>query len=188
MSIKTKIIAGELKGRFIELPDIETTRPTKSIIRESFFNVVGREIYSLVFVEAFAGSGSMGIEALSRECKGAIFFEYNKIALNTLNKNLKSLNLKADVHFGDTFDNLPNILKSHQEKDLWIYLDPPFNIREDQEEIYEKTENLIKNLNKNSVAAITVEHLSTVKFPSEIGDFSCYKSKKFGKTTLSYYR
>ncbi len=189
MSIKTKIVAGKLKGRSIELPDTQTTRPTKSIIRESFFNVIGREIYASSFVEGFAGSGSMGIEALSRGCKEALFFEQEPKALATLKKNLATHNLtNAQIFSGDSFTTLVKTLNSLPISAYWLYLDPPFHTRKDFEDIYKRVTQMLLALEKEKIAGVCIEHSSLVKFPSDLGDFHSFKSKKFGKTTLTYYR
>ncbi len=86
--VKFHIQAGILKHLPLIWNNQESTRPTKSIVRESFFNTMGTNIVECVFVEAFGGCGSMGIEALSRGASEAIFYEIDKRAYNILLQNL----------------------------------------------------------------------------------------------------
>ena len=87
----TNIIAGKYKGKKIEIPDISTTRSSQSILKESFFNTVQFEIIGKNFVEVFSGSGSIGLEALSRGAGECYFIEHNKIAYKVLQQNIKQL-------------------------------------------------------------------------------------------------
>lgn len=188
-TIKSRVSTGKLKGKVIHFPDIPTTRPTKSIVKESFFNTLGTDIYGLTFIECFAGSGSIGIEAISRGCKEAWFFELENDVYKVLQKNLKDLEIENRKTFlGDCFVNIPKEVEKVKTEDLYFYIDPPFNIRENQSEIYEKTVQLIEGFPKEQTAGFTIEHLSSFKFEDSIGGFSKIKSKKFGKTTLSYYQ
>ncbi len=75
---KLRIIAGKFKNKKILAPKLDTTRSSKNFLRESFFNIMQAEVVNSNFIELFAGSGSMGIEAISRGAKKAIFFEKNK--------------------------------------------------------------------------------------------------------------
>ena len=81
MSFTKKIISGKYKGRSLKLPSKTTTRSSKVIVLESFFNTIQFGIMDAVFVEVFSGSGSVGLEALSRGAKKIIFMEI-KFAIN----------------------------------------------------------------------------------------------------------
>jgi len=77
-TLTTRIIAGKYKGKTLELPPLDTTRSSKSILKESFFNVIQYDIIDTIFVEAFGGSGSVGLEALSRGASHIYFSEIDK--------------------------------------------------------------------------------------------------------------
>lgn len=184
-----KIISGKFKGRTLALPSKITTRSSKSIVLESFFNTLQFDIVDANFVEVFSGSGSIGLEALSRGAKQIYFMEKDRDALATLRLNIAQTDPKAcEVLSGDSFSNINAVvaaLKKRQE-DAYFYIDPPFSIREGMEDIYDKTMQLIATLPKNVVKMIVVEHMSGLEIPQNLGSFELVKSKKFGNTTLTY--
>jgi 16S rRNA G966 N2-methylase RsmD len=71
---------------------------------------------------------------------------------------------------------------------LIVYIDPPFDYRDGMEEIYEKSFDMVKEIENDNIYMICFEHASTVEVPDVLGKFEQYKSKKFGKTTLTYFR
>lgn len=188
--ITKKIISGKFKNKILKLPSKTTTRTSKAIVLESFFNTVQFEIIDAVFVELFSGSGSIGLEALSRGAKKVIFMERDYDALKILKENINQTDPEScEIYSGDTFVNIKNVLSSLKRKNdsAYFYIDPPFNIREGMEDIYDKTIDLIASLPKESVKLIIIEHMSGLGIPSNIGAFSIKKSKKFGNTTLTYF-
>ena len=187
----TQIIAGKYKGKKLELPSLDVTRSSKSRLKESFFNVLQFDIMDKVFIEAFAGSGSIGLEALSRDAKIAYFIEINKNSYNFLRKNCKNLNtLNAQMIFGDTFVEFPKLLTSlkNSNEELIIYIDPPFDFRDGMENIYDRSFEMIKNIENENVSLICMEHVTSLEVPENLGLFTMIKSKKFGKSTLSYFK
>ncbi len=188
---KTKIIGGSFKGRFIEIPNIETTRSSKAILKESLFNTLQFDIIDKNFVEVFAGSGSIGLEALSRGAKSCYFIENNRIAFKSLERNIKSLDSnRCYAIFGDSFekfDTILNLLKSSREKS-YFYFDPPFSIRKGMEDIYSKTISLIEKIQKESCEMIIIEHMTKLDMPNSIGEFNRVKQKKFGRSSMTYYK
>jgi len=184
-----KIVSGKYKGKTLLLPSKTTTRSSKSIVLESFFNTIQFEIIDAVFVEVFSGSGSIGLEALSRGAKEILFMEKDRDALAVLKKNIAQTDPSAcEIFAGDSFENIGAVMKTLKRKntDAYIYIDPPFSIREGMEDIYEKMLKLIASLPKECVKLIIIEHMSSLKIPHAIGEFKTKKSKKFGKTTLTY--
>ncbi|MEA3498511.1 MAG: 16S rRNA (guanine(966)-N(2))-methyltransferase RsmD [Campylobacterota bacterium] len=193
-SVVTKIIGGKYKGKILELPSLEVTRSSKSILKESFFNVLQFDIIDTLFIEGFGGSGGIGLEALSRGAKHSYFCEINRQSYRTLQKNCDSLDpASCTTLYGDTFEKLPNLLeqlknqKSVNSNDIIIYLDPPFDFRDGMEDVYEKTFNLVKDIKNEKVILITFEHVTGLELPEAIGRFTKFKTKKFGKSSLTYY-
>ncbi len=184
-----KIIAGKYKGKTLFLPSKVTTRSSKSIVLESFFNTLQFDIVDANFVEVFSGSGSIGLEALSRGAKKIYFMEKDREALKTLKGNIAKTDPDAcEVFAGDSFENIHTVLSRLKklEEDTYFYIDPPFSIREGMEDIYEKTMQLIKELPELHVKLIIIEHMSGLDIPRKIGIYQVKKSKKFGNTTLTY--
>lgn len=185
--IQQKIIAGKYKNRVIQLPSLDTTRSTKSIIKESLFNTLQYDVVGENFIEVFGGSGSMGLEALSRGAKKAYFIEKDIKAFEILKLNCNTIAPKdTNIILGDSFIKLPELLDQIEQKS-YMYVDPPFHIREGMDDIYTKTIELISNISTSRVHMIVVEHISNIQLPENIGNFILAKKKKFGKTTLTYY-
>ncbi|NPA58945.1 MAG: 16S rRNA (guanine(966)-N(2))-methyltransferase RsmD [Epsilonproteobacteria bacterium] len=184
-----KIISGKFKNKVLKLPSKTTTRSSKNIVLESFFNTIQFEIIDAVFVEVFSGSGSIGLEALSRGAGKIVFMEKDKDALKVLKQNIAITDpTRCDVFGGDSFKNIDAVVsKLKREKtDAYFYIDPPFSIREGMEDIYEKMIKMIASIPQDVVKLIIIEHMSSLEIPDNIGNFKKQKSKKFGNTTLSY--
>ncbi|MDT8338331.1 MAG: 16S rRNA (guanine(966)-N(2))-methyltransferase RsmD [Sulfurimonas sp.] len=188
-AIVKKIVSGKFKNKTLKLPSKTTTRSSKAIVLESFFNTLQFEIIDSTFVELFSGSGSIGLEALSRGAKKVIFMEKDREALKVLKENIAQTDPSAcEVYSGDTFSNIATVVKSLQRKDeeAYFYIDPPFSTREGMEDIYDKTIALIASLPSECVKLIIIEHMSTLDIPQNIGAYTIKKSKKFGNTSLTY--
>ena len=185
------IIGGAFKGKKIRIPDIATTRSSKSILRESLFDTLQFDVVDAPFVEVFAGSGSVGLEALSRGASHAYFLERNREVFGMLQSNIRQLAPeRATAIQGDSFEHFPLLLKRLEAKGVpgYFYFDPPFSIREGMDDIYDKTLNLIEQINASLCKAVIIEHMSRLKLPETIGGLQRIKQKRFGKSTLSYYR
>ena len=188
-AISKKIISGKFKGKTLKLPSKATTRSSKSIVLESFFNTIQFNIVDAVFVEVFSGSGSIGLEALSRGAEKIIFMEQDRDALKVLKQNISLTDPSAcQVFGGDSFTNIDAVVKTLKKAgdDAYFYIDPPFSVREGMEDIYEKMMVLIASLSQECVKLIIIEHMTGLEIPEKIGAFSIKKSKKFGNTSLTY--
>ena len=188
-----KIIGGKYRGKKLYMNEKETTRSTKQILKESVFNSLQWEVPDSIWVEMFGGVGSIGLEAISRGGKKSYFIEKDADALKVLQKNINSLqkedSVKCEVFFGDAFERVWDIieeLKRNKQK-AFFYFDPPFAIREGFEDIYEKTQNLIKQMPKINVEKILIEHQSNYNFPENLGKYKKIKTKKFGKSSITFY-
>ncbi len=125
-----RIIAGEFRSRKISTVETNSTRPTTDKNRESMFNMLGFHINKETTVlDLYAGSGSLGLEALSRGAKYAIFSDINDDAINVIKVNIEALKLenRAVVHKGSYNKILRNLKKFDEKFDL-IFLDPPYKL------------------------------------------------------------
>ncbi len=183
-----QVIGGVFRGLKLFAPLESSTRPTKAILKESLFNTLGREILQTCFIEAFSGSGSIGIEALSRGAKRAIFFENDANALNLLRQNLALIpaHMQVQIIAKDSFSYLLAFLQNLQESSI-LYLDPPFLIRQNYADIYQRCANLMRDIESRFVEKIIIEHMSSYSFPDRIGQFANTKYRKFGKSALTYF-
>jgi 16S rRNA (guanine(966)-N(2))-methyltransferase RsmD len=186
----TKIIAGIYKGKSVELPSLETTRSSKSILKESFFNVLQYDVVDTIFIEAFGGSGSIGLEALSRGAKQSYFCEIDKKSYKILEKNCKVIDeANSTPILGDTFEVLPRLVNNSFKNDsIIVYIDPPFDFRDGMENIYQKSYEMVESFTNENIFLIAFEHKSELVLPEFIGSFEKYKTKKFGNSALSYFK
>src|SRR5574344_136328 len=186
----TKIIAGAYKGKVLSLPSLDVTRSSKAVLKESVFNVLQFDIIDKIFIESFAGSGSIGLEAISRGAKRAYFIELDKKSYSILVKNCKSINIeKCQTIQGNAFVQTPLILEflKNSKEEIILYVDPPFDFREGMEDIYDKSFRMIENIENNNIFKIIIEHESKLEVPKILGKFNLEKTRKFGKSSLSYF-
>jgi 16S rRNA (guanine(966)-N(2))-methyltransferase RsmD len=189
-----RIIGGKYRGKKLYMFDKETTRSTKQILKESIFNTLQWEVPDSTWVEVFSGVGSIGLEAISRGAKKVYFLEKDPEAAKILKKNIESLkeedSKKCEIILGDSFDTIwdvVDILKREKDK-AFFYFDPPFAIRKGYENIYEKVIDVIKFLPKINVEKIMIEHQSNYEFPENIAKYKKLKTRKFGKSSVTYYQ
>lgn len=190
-----RIVAGEFGSRTIESPSEKTTRPTTDRVRESIFSSVYSrlpEIADVEVLDAFAGSGALGIEALSRGARTCTFIERDRAARDVLERNLATLGLKAPrarVVAGDTFD-IANRPASRSRFGL-VLLDPPY-----AEETARIHGLLLELSNQSSLAdgcVIVYEHALRDKqavadeFAAD-GRFVLDGQKKYGKIGVTYLK
>ncbi|MCG3677939.1 16S rRNA (guanine(966)-N(2))-methyltransferase RsmD [Aliarcobacter butzleri] len=186
----TKIIAGVYKGKVLELPSLDVTRSSKSALKESVFNVLQFDIIDKIFIESFAGSGSIGLEAISRGAKRSYFIELDKNSYSILVRNCKSIDIeKCQTIQGNAFVQTPLILDfmRNSKDEIILYVDPPFDYREGMDDIYEKSFHMIENIEVDNIFMIIIEHVSKLEVPQTLGKFSLDKTRKFGKSSLSYF-
>ena len=164
------ITAGKFKGRKVIAPDENITRPTLSKVRMSIFNTLQSliDFRESSFLDMYAGSGIMGLEALSRGFVSAVAIEKNLKAANIIKSNFKK------------FDNPPKLIicdslkaKLTQKFDV-IYIDPPYFAG-----IYEKSLAAIKDI---AAGIIILEHVTDVDFQS----FEIVKQKKYGDKFITF--
>jgi len=188
--LQSSIVAGKFKGVKIDLPSLDTTRSSKTIVKESYFNTIQFDVIDCTLVEVFSGSGSIGLEALSRGAEYVYFMEKDKAAFATLNKNIKTVgatNLRAI--YGDSFENIHQVIKelSKAKTKAYFYVDPPFSFREGMQEIYDKMIIMLASIPIEMIELVTIEHMTGLELPKEIGSLRLKKTKKFGKTSLTHY-
>lgn len=122
-----KILSGLYKNRPLKTPKGDKTRPTSSKVRESVFNILQNRMEEARFLDVFAGSGSMGIEALSRGAKSAEFIEWDKQSASCIRENLAMLQLKAPIHQQAAEIAFKRLLRDKAQFDI-IYMDPPYSL------------------------------------------------------------
>ena len=118
-----RVVAGEFKGRPLRAPRGRRTRPTADKVREALFSILG-DIDGLCVLDLFAGSGALGIEALSRGAGGAVFVDSDPQAVAAIRRNLDAVGVQAEVHRRDVLAFLS--ATSGPRYDL-VFADPPYD-------------------------------------------------------------
>lgn len=124
-----RILGGEFKGRPLRSPKNSPTRPTQGIVRQAVFNICQQQIADSRFLDLFAGSGAMGLEALSHGARHATFVEQNRSAAQCLQENIKILDVggRSRLLTMSVAKALSLLAKEGQVFDI-VYIDPPYDI------------------------------------------------------------
>jgi 16S rRNA (guanine966-N2)-methyltransferase len=178
-----RIIAGELKGRkLVTVPGMQT-RPTADRVRESIFNILGAGVRDALVLDLFAGTGAMGIEALSRGAESVVFADNDKTALTALAKNITMCTLenRANIIKWNILKNL-NIICSFPLAFNLVFIDPPYN----KNMIKPTLSNLAKSRCLENGARVAIEHSPREPISLEDQNFKISDQRRYGKTLVSF--
>ena len=181
-----RIIAGTARSLPLKTIDGIDTRPTTDRIKETLFNMLQNEVPSANFLDLFAGSGQIGLEAISRGAKRAVFVEMDRNAIEVIKKNIKTCNFadEAEVYQDDVFARIKWFQKTGQKFDI-IYLDPPFTV----ESIFVP---VMEALDEADILAqdgcIAIRSLKEKEMPEEFKNLYKYKKKVYGISAIHFYR
>jgi 16S rRNA (guanine966-N2)-methyltransferase len=174
-----RVIAGEFRGRRLKSLPGWNTRPTPDRLRESLFSILQPALEGALFVDAYAGTGAVGIEALSRGAERAVFLERHPGALGVLRENLQSLGLgpaRATVLGGIVAATLP---KAAHRADI-VFLDPPY-------ERGAEYEAALAWLGEHPVPLVIVQHPSKLELGETHGRLARYRVVRQGDNCLSFF-
>jgi 16S rRNA (guanine966-N2)-methyltransferase len=179
-----RIISGIARGRRIDAPEGLNTRPTSDRVKESMFNIIQKKIFDKAVLDLFAGTGNLGLEALSRGAVSCIFIERDKNTFGILKNNIKSLGFEkmCEVYNQDAFVALNLLGKRGISFDL-IFLDPPYG-----KGMIEKALEIINTgmLLKDG-GLIVSEYDEKDIMPEKIGSIHIYRTEKYGRTRLAFW-
>ena len=184
-----KILGGKFKGRNFYM--LKGTRPTQNLTRKALFDIIGHDLSDVEFLDLFAGSGSVGLEAVSRGAKKVTFVEKNIKCVDIIYENLSLLGLKGkkptldaiEVLEGDAFVAIKQLSRLRKKFDV-IFMDPPYNLG-----LAKKT---LKTLDAYDIlhphCLLVVEHGKRELLPEKTESFSLIKQRKYGKSYLTIYK
>ena len=178
-----RIIAGMLKGKRLKSFQGRTIRPTSDRIRESIFNILSRRIKESVVLDLFAGTGALGIEALSRGAKHALFIEKDKGAAAVLHGNLQSCRLvdRSETIQWDIEKNL-NCIRLQTPKFTLVFMDPPYS----KGAVKQALANLHGASAVEAGACVVVEHSIQEAIPENSQEYILQDRRRYGKTLVSF--
>lgn len=178
-----RVIAGAAKGRRLKVPQSKDIRPITDMIKEALFNTLGQYLQDKSFLDLFAGSGAVGIEALSRGAKNVIFVEKEAKAVEIIHYNLRHCRLedRARVIKGDAFKVIGRLADRGERFD-YIYVDPPFS----RPEYYSRLPGRLPELMRgNSLLIIRAPKGVVLSFDYRY--LSKWKEAVYGDSILYYY-
>ncbi len=174
-----RIIGGKLKGHKLKGIGKRTTRAITDRVKESIFDILG-DVSGRRVLDLFAGTGSLGIEALSRGAREVVFIDCDRGCVKTIRRNLSTLGLKAHIYGEDIGRGLRKL--PAKEFDL-IFVDPPF-----KSNLAEQT---LENLNQFKLIAsegvVVVRHHSKKSQPERVGGLKLSRREKYGENIVCFY-
>lgn len=181
--MRLRVIGGDLRGKRLYTIPGKIIRPTADRLRESIFNILTVHVKGRIVLDLFAGTGALGIEALSRKAVFSTFIDKHTEAISVINRNISNCGLedRARIIKWDAIRNLKCIQSIHPAFNL-VFMDPPYN------------ENLIRpvlfNLYRNNClekgALIIVEHTLLEPIPNDLQEFTIADQRRYGKTLVSF--
>lgn len=179
-----RVIAGTARGHKLKTVKGNTTRPTSDRVKESLFNIISARIPDANVLDLFAGTGNLGIEALSRGAGSAVFIDKSAECYSVINENLlhTKLHERAAVFTGEVEHVLGRIAREGRKFDI-VFLDPPYNKNFIQETLKIIVNSDIMNQNGIVIAERDVDDI----LPEEVGRLKLIRDQKYGDTVLSFY-
>jgi 16S rRNA (guanine(966)-N(2))-methyltransferase RsmD len=180
-----RIIAGALKGRRLVTPRGDTTRPTADQVRIALMDTLAPRLPDARVLDLFAGAGGVGLEALSRGAAHATFVERDARAVTALRANVEALGVGAlaRVRRGDVLRELVALYRAGERFDL-VFLDPPYEAG--------LVETTLEALGGGgllmSEGLVVVQHFTKRAPATTIGVLATFRTRRFGETTLTFYR
>jgi 16S rRNA (guanine966-N2)-methyltransferase len=177
-----RVIAGSHKGRRLLQPKSRTIRPTSDRVKEALFSILAGDIVGRHFVDLYAGSGAIGIEALSRGAARASFVETSPASLRLLRANLERTGLSGSAEvYSCSAETFLRRLSQHGESLDVMFADPP----------YERSVALLPSLGADAIIApdttVVLEHATKATIPARVGHLSLRRQYRYGDTTLSVF-
>jgi 16S rRNA (guanine966-N2)-methyltransferase len=181
-----RIIAGKYRSRTLRSLKGQRLRPTSDRLRETLFNILGPAVGGATFVDLYAGTGAVGIEALSRGARHAIFAEQHAPAVALIRRNLESLGIGAEAEvLGMNVARAIERLEARRVHAQFVFLDPPYAADDEYESALEA-------LGESPLVApegrVIVEHLRKRELPERSGDLELARVVEQGDAALSFYR
>ena len=180
-----RIIGGELKGRKLLSARGYHTRPTADRTREAIFNILGSRVHGAMVLDLFAGTGALGLEALSRGANSAFFIDNDKRVFSVLTRNIAASGVesKATILQWNIVQNLKCIQSIEPAFNL-VFMDPPYG----KHLILPILSHLHDSCCLKIKARLIVEHSQSETFSDIPAPFKIFDQRRYGKTLVSFLR
>lgn len=185
-----RVIAGTYRSRPLKSLKGMALRPTSDRLRETLFNVLGERIVDARFMDAFAGTGAVGIEAISRGAKEVLFLENHAPAAALIRKNLELLGVTSGVRVLplDVLRGLERLAGEHPSTNTHfdiVFLDPPYAAAQDYQRVLQFL-GAAPFLREGSL--VIAEHRRTFEIPEAVGNLERVRVLRQGDCSLSFFR
>lgn len=176
-----RIIAGVYKGRKLTPPSDLSVRPTPDRVKEALFSMLGSDIDDAIVLDLFAGSGNLGLEALSRGASSCYFGDSSRDSIRLIQQNVA--HCKAEAHSHIILGDYRNVLAQLREKVDIVFLDPPY-----REQLWQDVLAILSEKDlMNPDGLVVLEHPKEMEFPQELYNFRKIKERRYGTVVLSIY-
>ena len=178
-----RIIGGQFRGKRLFTVSGRSVRPTADRLRESIFNIIAARVSNAMVLDLFAGTGALGIEALSRHARAVVFIDKRRDAVAVIYRNLEMCRLldRAHVILSDVSRGLDRIPMSQPRFDL-VFMDPPYDRG--------FVQNGLDLLRRNPILApghcLILEHSSHEPLPFDLEGYVLHDQRRYGKTLVSF--
>ncbi|MCE5342526.1 MAG: 16S rRNA (guanine(966)-N(2))-methyltransferase RsmD [Eubacteriales bacterium] len=178
-----RIIAGSARGRTLYAPRGQDTRPTQDYVRESLFNILQRDVPDARILDLFAGSGALGLEALSRGAETAVFADVAAEAIACIRRNVDTLGFtdRATITKGDWQTTLGRLAGEERHFSL-VFLDPPYRMEDTGAQCARMAD--LKMLENGALIVIEHRH-GCAPMPDE--RFTQRDARRYGDTEINFF-
>lgn len=176
-----RIISGTYKGRYLKLPNSKVTRPTMDKVRQAIFSAIKEKVFSKTALDLFAGSGAMGLEALSRGTSFCFFNDKDRKTFEVLKENIKELDIPKEKYEAYCMDYRLFLKKTKDVQFDLVFLDPPYR--------FDINEEIILSMDKNKQLSEDALIVSEKESPCKDVEGFEKKEYRYGEKHVGlYYR
>jgi len=178
-----RIITGSAKGFKLKVPKGLDVRPTSDRVKESVFNILSDQVYDAVVLDLFAGTGNLGLEALSRGAKQAVFVDSSYTSMSFIKENAARTKLSESAQFikSDVLAAIEKFASGGRVFDI-IFCDPPYN--------HGFVEKVLRSIDKSQLLApggmIVIEHSKHELVPTDLVHLVTRRTERYGETLVSF--
>ncbi len=181
-----RIISGTYRGRQLRIPKSGKLRPTSDQLRETLFDVLGPGVEGATFLDAYAGSGAVGLEALSRGAAEVVFIEHHRPANIVIRKNLEALGIESGYRLmtSEVLSGLERLNEEHARFD-YVFLDPPYTE-------FREYHHALRRLGRGALVGpgslVIAEHSRHTMLEERYGSLGRIRLLRHGDAQLAFYR